>query len=156
MQSLSSSLNRFRFVGPIVLRVSLGIIFLWHGIDKFDAGISNVEGAFDSWGVPLPALAAPFTAIVEIVAGVALIIGLGTRLAAALLGLIMIGAVIFVKAELGLISSEPMPGTELDLALLAGLVTLFVAGPGRFSADEMIGLEPSETGVDRELVGVRS
>jgi putative oxidoreductase len=156
MQSLSSSLNRFRFVGPIVLRVSLGIIFLWHGIDKFDAGISNVEGAFDSWGVPLPGLAAPFTAIVEIVAGVALIIGLGTRIAAALLGLIMIGAVIFVKAELGLISSEPMPGTELDLALLAGLVTLFVTGPGRFSADEMIGLEPSEMRADRELVGAAS
>ncbi|MDH5290614.1 MAG: cytochrome c biogenesis CcdA family protein [Acidimicrobiia bacterium] len=73
--------------------------------------------------------------------GLALIAAIGTRLAAMALGVVMLGAIVFVTADLGLISSEPMPGAELDLAYLAGLATLVAFGPGRLSADAMIGLD---------------
>ena len=152
MQQLCSRLNRFRPAAPLVLRVVLGGLFVWHGIDKFDAGISMIEDMFRSWGVPAAGLTAPLTAIIEIVAGAALILGVMTRLSAMLLGLVMVGAIIYVKADLGIISSQPMPGAELDLAMLAGLVALIVTGPGAASVDERVGIEPKSVVIEREPV----
>lgn len=152
MQHICSTLNRFRPAAPLVLRVVLGGLFVWHGIDKFDAGISMVEGMFRSWGVPAPSLTAPLAALIEIVAGAALILGVMTRASAMLLSLVMVGAIVYVKADLGIISSEPMPGAELDLALLAGLVSLMVTGPGLASLDERIGIEPRAEVAEREPV----
>jgi uncharacterized membrane protein YphA (DoxX/SURF4 family) len=63
----------------------------------------------------------------------------------------MLGALIYVKQDLGVISDGPMPGAELDLALLAGLVALVVIGPGRFSLDDRLGVEPSASADEREL-----
>ncbi len=62
----------------------------------------------------------------------------------------MIGALIYVKQDLGIISSQPMPGSELDLALLAGLVAVIVLGPGRLSLDHQVGIEPRESSESRE------
>jgi putative oxidoreductase len=150
MHQLCSTLNRGRPAAPLVLRVVIGGLFIWHGIDKFDAGISMVEEMFTMWGVPAPGLTAPLTAIIEIVAGILLVLGLGTRVAAMALSVVMVGALIYVKQDLGIISSEPMPGAELDLALLAGLVAIIVMGPGRLAVDPMIGLEPAESLSERE------
>lgn len=153
MQSMYSSFNRPSVtpVAPVVLRVVLGGLFVWHGIDKFDTGIDMVEEGFRMLGVPAPALAAPVVAVTEIVAGVALIVGLLTRLAAAALGVILIGALIWAKDILtdngtGVLSGTPMPGYELDLAYLAGLVALVFIGPGPWSIDASLGLEPTARG----------
>jgi len=150
MHQICSTLNRGRPVAPIVLRLVIGGLFIWHGIDKFDAGISMIEDMFTMWGVPAPGLAAPLTAVVEIVAGILLVVGLGTRVAAMALSAVMIGALIYVKQDLGIISSVPMPGAELDLALLAGLVAVIVLGPGRLSLDHQLGIEPREVAESRE------
>lgn len=152
MHQMCSTLNRFRPVAPLVLRVVIGGLFVWHGLDKFDAGIDMVEGMFRSWGVPAPALAAPTVAVIEIVGGIALMLGFATRIAAMLLSVVMVGALVYVKQDLGIISSQPMPGAELDLAYLAGLIALIFLGPGRFSVDEAIGLEPRSTAVSPEPV----
>lgn len=79
-------------------------------------------------------------------------VGIGTRIAAMLLSIVMIGAIIYVKLDLGIISSEPTPGAELDLALLAGLVSLIVLGPGPISLDDRLGIEPQPTSEPRESV----
>ena len=97
---------------------------------------------FTMWVVPAPGLTAPLTAVVEIVAGIMLLVGLGTRIAAMALSVVMIGALIYVKQDLGIISGQPMPGAELDLARLAGLVAVIVLGPGRLSLDHQVGIEP--------------
>lgn len=149
MHLICSTLNRFRPAAPLVLRVVLGGLFIWHGIDKFDTGIEMVEGAFRGWGVPAPALTAPSTAVVEVVAGAALVVGVLTRIASMLLGVILVGALLYVKTDLGIISSEPMPGAEVEFAYLAGLVALIVIGPGRLSLDHRLGIEPSEATSER-------
>jgi putative oxidoreductase len=143
MHKVCSTLNRFHAAVPLVLRVVLGGLFVWHGIDKFDSGIGSVEDMFTMWGVPAPGLTAPLTAIIEIVGGALLIAGLATRAAAMALSLVMVGALLYVKKDLGIISSEPMPGAELDLALLAGLVAVLLLGPGPVSVDDKMGLEPT-------------
>ncbi len=141
MKSLSAMLNRYQGAGPLVLRIALGVIFTYHGIDKFRVGLDMVEGAFDGWGVPAPAISAAAVAVIEIAAGLALIAGVATRLAAGLLALVILGAIAFVKADLGLISDVAMPGLELDLALLAGLVSVTLTGPGWLGADAALGTE---------------
>jgi putative oxidoreductase len=97
MHRLCSTLDRGRPAAPLVLRVVLGGLFIWHGVDKFDAGISMVEEMFTMWGVPAPGLAALLVAIAEIVGGIALVLGLATRVAAMLLSVVMLGALIYVK-----------------------------------------------------------
>ncbi len=141
MHRITSTLSRFQPIALLILRVALGAVFITHGIDKFRAGLDMVEGAFAGWGVPAAGTAAAFAAGLEVIGGIALVIGLGTRLAAGLLGLVLIGALIFVKAELGIISTTPIPGAEIDIALLAGLVVLFIAGPGSAAVDSAIGVE---------------
>ncbi|MGD9794353.1 MAG: DoxX family protein [Acidimicrobiia bacterium] len=152
MHEICSTLNRFRPSVPLILRVVIGGLFIWHGIDKFDVGIDMIETMFDSWGVPAPGVAAPVTAVLEIVGGIALVFGIGTRVFAMALSAVMIGAIIYVKADLGVISSQPMPGAELDLAMLAGLIAVIISGPGRFSIDDKLGLEPAEADRMREPV----
>ena len=152
MHQVCSTLNRFRPAVPLVLRVVLGGLFIWHGIDKFDVGIDMIKDMFTAWGVPAPGLTAPLTAIIEIAAGAMLVFGVATRMAAMLLSVVMIGALIYVKQDLGIISSQPMPGAELDLAMLAGLIALVILGPGSISIDDRIGLEPSEVALRREPV----
>lgn len=148
MHQVCSTLDRARPAAPLVLRVVIGGLFVWHGLDKFDAGIPMIETMFRTWGVPAPGLTAPLTAVLEIVAGAMLVLGLGTRLAAMALSVVMVGALIYVKRDLGIISNQPMPGAELDLALLAGLVTVMVIGPGRVSLDRRLGIESRDRAID--------
>jgi putative oxidoreductase len=139
---LATTLSRLSGAAPLVIRVILGVLFIYHGFDKFDVGLDKVESAFDSWGVPAPAVSAPAVAVFEIVGGIALILGLATRVVAALFVVQLVGALIYVKQDLGILSSEPMPGAELDLAYLGGLVALVLLGPGWLSVDERLRLEP--------------
>jgi len=138
MQTINRSLSSFAPFGPTVMRVIIGALFLLHGIDKFNNGISGVEGFFADNGVPAAALTAPLTAGLEVVLGAALIAGLFTRVAALVLAAVMIGAIVFVKADAGILG-----GAELDLAYLAGLTGVALIGPGRFSLDEALNTEAS-------------
>ncbi|WP_088105772.1 DoxX family protein [Halalkalibacter urbisdiaboli] len=99
-------------VGNFILRVILGIVFLAHGAAKFQGGIENIVGWFDSIG--LPGVFAYVVATLELVGGIALILGIGTRVISALLGLILIGAIFKVKLATGFLD-----GYAYDLVLLA-------------------------------------
>ncbi len=155
MHKMCSTLNRFHPLAPLVIRIVIGGLFVWHGIDKFDAGISMIEQMFRMWGVPAPGFTAPLVAIVEIGGGVMLIAGLATRAVAMVLSVVLLGAIVYVKVDLGVISSDPMPGAELDLAYLAGLISLIVLGPGSVSADGALGLEPPVHDDVEPLAGTR-
>lgn len=87
----------------------------------------------------------------EVAGGLALIVGIGTRVAALLLGTVMVGALLYVKQDVGIISSGPMPGAELDLALLAGLLALVAMGPGPVSVDHKVGIESHREDSQRRL-----
>ena len=140
MKSFNRSLGRFPSTAPLIIRVVLGGLFVLHGIDKFNTGLSNVEGFFASNGVPLASATAPLTAVLEIVLGAALIFGIFTRLAALVLAGLLVGAIIWVKAP------EILGGAELDLAYIAGLAGIVFLGPGRYSLDEV--LNTDETVID--------
>ncbi|WP_217711539.1 DoxX family protein [Actinomadura sp. NAK00032] len=122
-------------------RLGVGIVFMAHGWQKIEAGITATGRTFDGLGVPLPTAAAVYSAFVELLGGAALIVGLGLPVTGALLFLDMAGAFLFVHADQGLFMVDEgavRNGYELVLALgMAGL--LFAAGGGgRLTLDQWI------------------
>lgn len=111
-------------IGNLIIRIVLGVTFFMHGLAKFQSGIDNIAGWFTSIG--LPGALAYGVATVELVGGLLLIIGLGVRYIGLLFALILVGAIIKVKWSAGLLGDGKNPGYELDLALLAMGLYLFV------------------------------
>jgi putative oxidoreductase len=117
----------------LILRLAAGTIFVAHGAQKFFMyGITGVIESFTQMGVPMAAVVAPMVARIELVGGLALLFGALTRLAAGLLGLVMLSAMLIVHLPNGFFL--PM-GIEFTLALLAMMTALGVAGPGSVSVD---------------------
>ncbi|MGO4106510.1 DoxX family protein [Paenibacillus sp. YAF4_2] len=109
----------------IIMRVVLGIIFVFHGVDKFQMGLSYVEAWFSSIGIP--GFLAYVVAPVELVGGILLIVGLFTRYVSGLLVIILIGAIVTAKLSVGLLGNGQMAGYELDLGFILVLLYLVVA-----------------------------
>ncbi len=105
-----------------LLRVILGIIFFMHGFAKFHDGIANTVGFFESLGIP--GFAAYVVALMELLGGIALILGLGTRVVAGVLAVILVVATLKVKLAVGFLGNGQMAGYELDLALFVICVYL--------------------------------
>lgn len=118
-------------LGLLIIRVVLGASFLTHGIMKFSAGISGTVGWFSSIG--LPGFLAYVIAIIEVAGGIAMILGIGTRIVAALFALVMLGAIFMVKISVGFAGNGQMAGWELDLAFLTMSVVLFINGSEKFA-----------------------
>lgn len=136
----SSSLGRAADLGPLSIRLGVGLVFAVHGWQKLDGGVSNFAGFLESLNVPLPEVVAWLQTIAEGVGGVLLILGLLTRYVTLPLIVVMVGAILLVKIDVGFIVANA-PGGELDTALLAGLLGLLFIGPGRYSLDSIMGLE---------------
>lgn len=132
----STNFSRRVDAGLLILRIVVGIVFLVHGGQKlFVFGFGGVTGAFGQMGIPMPAVTGPLVALVEFLAGGALVIGLLTRLAALGLAIDMLGAILFVHYKGGFFVPN---GYEYALTLLAANVAIMVAGAGYYSVDRAI------------------
>lgn len=120
-------LNDVVFMG---LRSSIGVIFILHGMMKFNPGFAN---ALPNMGLP-PEMQIPI-ALAEVVPGVLIIIGVLSRFSGALLAIVMIGATFHVK---GAQSMTGDGGVEFDVILLAASLVIMIAGPGRISLAQAI------------------
>jgi putative oxidoreductase len=122
--------------GIAILRFIAGVVFVAHGSQKiFVYGFAGVGGAFAQMGVPMPAVVGPVIALIELFGGVALIVGLFTRVAAIALACDMLGAMILVHAAGGFFLPK---GLEFVLMLFAAALALVFAGPGALSVDGVL------------------
>ena len=129
----------------LTLRVVTGIIFFMHGWQKvFQSGLAGVTQGFAGMGVPLPSLMGPFIAFLELLGGIALIVGVLTPVFAALLAADMVGAIVLVHLKNGFFMQEQ--GYEFTLALLGACLALALAGAGRYSVEgALAGRRPSRS-----------
>ncbi|MHA4218204.1 DoxX family protein [Bacillus cereus] len=114
-----------------IIRLVLGLTFFAHGLRKFQDGINNTENFFNSLGI-FDWLAYP-VAILELVGGILVILGLGTRIISTLFSLLMAGAIITVKFDQGFIG-----GYEFDLLLLAVSLFFVVNNSQSISLDKFL------------------
>jgi putative oxidoreductase len=123
-------------LGLVVLRVIAGTVFVAHGAQKlFVFGFAGVTAAFTRFGAPLPGITGPLISFVEFFGGMALILGLLTRLAAVGLAADMLGATLIVHLANGFFNPN---GVELTLTLFAVAAAFAIAGAGRYSLDHAI------------------
>ena len=120
----------------LLLRLIVGVVFIVHGGQKlFSFGFAGVTGFFTQSGIPLPGITGPLVTLVEFFGGIALVIGLLTRLAAFGLAVDMLGAILLVHGKNGFMLPT---GYEYALTLLVLCVAIMIAGAGRYSVDAAI------------------
>jgi putative oxidoreductase len=128
---------RVQGFGLAVLRVIIGIVFLAHGLQKiFQFGVGGFAGNLEGQGVPLPLFFAVVVTLVEVLGGVALILGIFTRLVTVPLAIDMLVAMLMVHLPNGFFMMNN--GIELTLILLAASVALALAGSGEASLDKVL------------------
>lgn len=136
MRKVSSMKLANSFV-MLAARVILGLVLIAHGWQKFSEWtIAGTTQSFEGMGVPAASIAAPAAAIIELVGGILIILGLLTRFAGGLVALQMVGAGIFANHfSSGIFVSDG--GWELiGIIATAGLM-LVAAGPGMHSLDQL-------------------
>lgn len=123
-------------IGLIILRLILGVVFTAHGAQKlFVFGLDGITEAFGGLGIPLAGILAPAVALAEFFGGIALVIGLFTRVSAAVLAATMLGALTIVHLPAGFFLPN---GIEFVLSLLGGVVAIALIGGGSYSADTVL------------------
>lgn len=124
---------------PLVIRVLAGGFFVSVSLGKFLDHASETND-FDRYGLPFPAAAVIVAGIIELFGGLALIVGLGTRIAAAALAADMVGAIATAgRVEGGAFNLGVAP------ALLLLMLVVLWAGPGTWSLDRLLGRRLAST-----------
>jgi putative oxidoreductase len=128
-------LGAFSWLTPALLRVAVGVTFISAGWGKLH-NLGQVTAYFESLGIPAAGVQAPMVSTIELVGGLMVLLGLGTRVAAALLtGVMAVAALtaIWPQAD-GVVA---LLGS-IEIAYLLVFVHLVIHGAGPASLDHVI------------------
>ena len=118
-------------------RLLIAALFLPAGISKI-AGFAGTVGYIGSVGLPLPALGAVLAIAVEVLGGLALILGYQTRIAAVVLALFTLVASFFFHAYWSVPAEQAFVQQLMffkNIAVVGGLFILAAQGAGAWSLD---------------------
>lgn len=119
-------------LGLLILRLSIGVLLLLHGIAKLVHGSDAIQQMLEDAG--LPAFIAYGAYIGEVIAPLFIIFGFATRLAAAVVAFNMIVAVLMVhSADIFTLTETGGWAVELQGLYIFGAVALMVAGGGKYA-----------------------
>ncbi len=125
-------------VGLLLLRLAVGGLMLFHGIDKLIHGIAPYKDLLMKKG--LPALLAYGIPLGEVVAPILIVVGLWTRVSSLLIVFTMLMSV-YLAFGMEAFTLNQFGGLtiELNLLYLFGALCLFFTGPGTISVSKGIG-----------------
>ena len=119
-------------------RLLLAYVFIPAGIGKLGAGFAGTVGYIASKGLPMPEVLAALAIVVEIGAGIALLIGFKTRWSALLLALFTLGAAVFFHNYWGVPADQQMVQKLMftkNLGIAGGLLAMAALGGGALGLD---------------------
>ena len=118
-------------------RLLIAALFLPAGLSKI-TGFEGTVGYIGSMGLPAPALGAAIAIAVEVLGGLALIVGWQTRIASLVLALFTLAASVIFHAYWAAPAEQAFVVQLLffkNIAVIGGLLILAAQGPGAFSLD---------------------
>lgn len=154
------SLARYRHCAALPLRLIIGYGFVAHGCAKLLRGPEVFAVTLDHLGVPMPHLMGWLAILVELIGGLAVLLGAFTLFASVPLAIIMLVAMFTVHLAHGFSSIKLQavtaawaqfgpPGYEINLLYLAALATLVLSGAGPWSVDEWLDRRETRSGTQR-------
>jgi putative oxidoreductase len=127
--------SRLAPIGPLVMRLVVGYVFMLTGWGKLN-NLPQMIQNFTDWGIPYPHVLTPFVSGVEFFGGILLMLGLFTRIPAAMLAMVMLVAIKSAKWD-NVDSLETLLGFE-EATYFAAFLWLAIAGPGAISLDRLL------------------
>lgn len=118
-------------------RVLLALIFVTAGFSKL-SGIQGTAGYIASVGLPAPTLLAVGAGLLELLAGIALVVGFQARWAALALGVFTVAASLLFHAYWSMPAEQQFVQQLMfmkNLAVAGGLFVVAALGAGAFSID---------------------
>jgi len=121
-------------IAKLIIRLSLGIMMLFHGVEKIINGISGVKYLTTNSG--LPEFLAYGVYIGEVVVPIFIILGLYARVASVVLALNMLMAIFLAHGnELFALGKHGAPTIELPFFYLILSISVFLLGSGRYAVN---------------------
>ena len=150
---MRSLLNTKAPASTVLVRLLVGAVFLSEGVQKFLFADALGAGRFVKIGIPAPEVMGPFVGVVEVAAGLLVILGLLTRLAAAVLLINISVAILSTKVPIllghgvwrfaapkGAVGFWAMAHeARTDFCMWLGCLFLMIVGAGRLSCDALFG-----------------
>ncbi len=125
-------MNKNNDLGLLVLRISIGVLMLLHGISKLVYGVDFIKGMLEGMG--LPSFFAYGVLVGEVLAPIAILIGYRARIAAAIYAFNCVVAIAMVHSgDLFSLNKFGGWGVELLVLYLFGAVAIFFTGAGKLA-----------------------
>jgi putative oxidoreductase len=113
-------------------RILLAAIFLLSGFGKLTA-ISGTAGYFGAMGLPVPTVTAIVVGLIELLGGIAILVGFQTRITSWVLAIFTIATALV--AHTGWADQNQMIHFLKNVAITGGFLVLASSGPGAYSID---------------------
>ena len=128
------SFERYSDIGILIIRVGLGVMFMYHGFPKITGGIEawvKIGSAMKFLGIDFyPAFWGFMAAVAEFGGGALLVFGFITPIATLLISFTM-----FVAVSLKFGTGAGLSGASQALEMLIVMLGLTLIGPGKYSVD---------------------
>lgn len=121
-------------IGKLVLRLLVGVMIMFHGLDKLIDGIAGVKSLVAKAG--LPEFLAYGVYVGEIVVPIFIILGLYARIASVVLAFNMAVAIFLAYgSSMFTLGKHGAPAAELPLLYLVLSIVIFLLGSGKYAVN---------------------
>jgi putative oxidoreductase len=135
VSKIFAAFERLTWIPILLARLAMGYEFLSSGLGKIK-DIPKLTAYFVELGIPMPGVNAALTATTELICGLLLLLGLGTRFAAAALTCVMTVAILTAKLKEAHTLSDFLYLSEPAFVVI--FIWLVFSGAGKMSLDHLI------------------